>query len=335
MSIFEQGKIVVTGGTGFIGSAVVWALNERGFDDILVTDFLGKGSDKFKNLVGLRFDDYLEADCFINQLEERSSAFADVSVIFHLGACSSTTERNNRYLIENNYEYTKRLAHWAVERGVRFLYASSAATYGDGKQGMLDEEGSLSDLRPLNMYGYSKHLFDLYAQRHGLLKNIVGLKYFNVFGPNENHKGDMRSLVNKAFYQIKETGRVELFKSYNSHYRDGEQRRDFLYIKDAVAMTLYLAEEEALSGLFNVGSGKANTWIDLVTPIFHAMNKGVNIEFIGMPEQLREKYQYYTRADITKLRASGYIHRVTALEEAVFDYVKNYLLPDVLLTVQG
>ena len=326
MSILENGKIIITGAAGFIGSALVWTLNQRGIDNILLIDRLGK-DDKFKNFVPLRFDDYQDADFFLSNLESRPDIFDNVSVVFHMGACTDTTERDSNYLIKNNYEYTKSLAEWTLKKGKRFVYASSAATYGDGSRGMSDD-GDIGQLRPLNMYGYSKHLFDLFALRHGLLDNIVGLKYFNVFGPNENHKGDMRSLVHKAFEQINDTGSVGLFKSYHPDYHDGEQRRDFLYVKDAVAMTLHLAERSEATGIFNIGSGEANTWKSLVSDIFAAMEMPVRIDFIEMPENLRSKYQYFTQADISKLRASEYDAQVTPLADAVADCVKNYLVPD-------
>jgi len=327
MSFLEEGKILVTGGAGFIGSSLIWALNERGINNILVTDFLGEG-DKYQNLVPLSFDDYLEADHFLKKMEDTPTLFADIKLILHLGACSSTSEQNNRYLIENNFEYTKKLARWALANDMRMVYASSAATYGDGEHGMDDKDTRLDRLRPLNMYGYSKHLFDLYAHRHGLSSSLVGLKYFNIFGPNVNHKSDMRSVVNKAYAQVRETGKIRLFKSYHPDYADGEQKRDFLYVKDAAVMTLYLAEQPNAAGLFNIGSGEANTWLSLVRPIFSAMGKPEQIEMIEMPEWLREKYQYYTCADISKLRATGYDKTITPLADAVTDYVKSYLAPD-------
>lgn len=327
MREWSQGRILVTGGAGLIGSAVVWALNRMGYENILVTDMLGS-SEKFKNLIPLRFDDYIEGDLFLDALTKRESLFSDIHCILHLGANSATTEKDCRHLVENNYDYTKSLCEWALSRGARFVYASSAATYGDGTQGMDDQNtDALPSLRPLNMYGYSKHLFDLHALRHGYLNEIVGLKYFNVFGPNEHHKGDMRSVVHKACSQILETGKVKLFRSYHPDYRDGEQKRDFLYVKDAVAMTLHLAATPEAGGLYNLGSGKAQTWLDLVKPIFQALGKEPEIEFIDMPESLKPKYQYYTCAAIEKLHNSGYDAEVTPLSEAVHDYVKNYLVP--------
>jgi ADP-L-glycero-D-manno-heptose 6-epimerase len=228
--------------------------------------------------------------------------------------------------MRNNYEYSKHLAHWAVDHGIRFVYASSAATYG-GLERDLRDDADLNTLRPLNMYAYSKHRFDLYARDHNLLSRIAGLKYFNVFGPNERHKGEMRSLVDKAFHQIRDTGAIRLFKSHRSEFKDGEQQRDFIYVKDAVAMTLHIAESEA-NGIFNIGSGIAHTWLDLVRPIFRAMNVPERIEFIDMPQSLRDKYQYCTCAAIERLRASGYDAPITPLADAVDDYVRNYLIPD-------
>jgi len=327
-----EGRVLVTGGAGFIGSALIWALNQRGITDILVSDVLGS-DEKWRNLSPLRFADYVEAPAFRARLAAHPESFGKLTAIFHLGACSATTERDASYLIDNNFAYTKELARWALARGSRFVYASSAATYGDGAQGMDDRSDDLAALRPLNMYGYSKHLFDLHAQREGWLQKIVGLKYFNVFGPNEDHKADMRSLVNKAYQQIEQTGRVGLFKSYRPNYANGEQERDFLYVKDAVQMTLFLAEGRVgessarPNGLFNLGSGEANTWLTLTRAIFAALDRKPQIDFIDMPEALRGKYQYHTRADIGKLRAAGYTAPVTPLAEAVRDYVQNYLHP--------
>ncbi len=322
-------RIIVTGGAGFIGSALVWRLNELGYDDILIVDSLDE-TDKWKNLTPLRFADYIDAYDFIEDLDE----FKDAGVVFHLGACSSTTETDADYMIRNNYQYTQDLARWSVKNNIRFIYASSAATYGDGSAGMEDGAESLDRLRPLNIYGYSKHLFDQWAARNGLFDKIVGLKYFNVFGPNENHKGDMRSLVNKAFDQIKETGSLKLFKSANPDFADGAFGRDFVYIKDAVDMTIHFLEPLATAsgsdktgGLFNVGSGRMNTWNALADAIFKALGLPKQVEFIDMPEHLRDRYQYHTQADLTRIRAAGFTAETTPLDEAVADYVQNYLEP--------
>jgi ADP-L-glycero-D-manno-heptose 6-epimerase len=322
-----SGRILVTGGAGFIGSALVWALNQRGLTDIVVTDVLGS-DEKWKNLVPLKFADYVEAADFRPRLAADPKAFGRFTCAFHLGANSATTEKNASHLADNNYAYTKELAAWAIAHDTRFIYASSAATYGDGAQGMDDKSEDLAALRPLNMYGYSKHLFDLHAQRQGWLKRIVGVKYFNVFGPNEDHKGDMRSLVHKAFGQITAAGKLQLFKSHRPDFKDGEQKRDFLYVKDAVEMTLHFAEKApTAAGLYNLGSGEANTWLALARAIFAALGRPPQIEFIDMPESLRGKYQYFTQADTSKLRAAGYAPAATPLDDAVRDYVQNYLLP--------
>jgi ADP-L-glycero-D-manno-heptose 6-epimerase len=322
--MLDRGTILVTGGAGFIGSAVVWALNQRGHERILIGDELDR-SDKWRNLVPLRFDDVISPDTLREAVERR--ALDNIGAIIHLGACSSTTEADAAYLLRNNTAYTRMLAEWALSRQVRFVYASSAATYG-GLEGTLDERHDLRTLRPLNMYGYSKHLFDLQAASRGYLTQIAGLKYFNVFGPNESHKGDMRSVVNKAFHQIQKTGRVQLFKSHRPDFADGEQRRDFLYVKDAVAMTLHIADRGDANGLFNIGAGASHTWNELVTTVFKAMDRPVNIDFIEMPEALQARYQYSTESSISRLRASGYHTAITPFDEAIDDYVRHYLAHD-------
>ena len=322
---FSGARVLVTGGAGFIGSALVWALNCRGCDNIVVCDRLGT-DEKWRNLVPLRFAGFVEADDLLARL--KNGALGKFNLVLHMGACSSTTERDAGFLFRNNFEFTRDLAEWSLAKKTRFVYASSAATYGDGTAGMGDDDSKLDALRPLNMYGYSKHLFDLHARRAGYLKKIVGLKYFNVFGPNEDHKADMRSLVHKSFAQVKNEGVIRLFKSYRKDYRDGEQKRDFLYVKDAVAMTLHLASNRKVGGLFNIGSGATRTWIDLAKSVFAALEKKPKIKFIEMPEAIRDKYQYFTQADILRLRAAGYRAPVTSLEDAVKDYVRNYLTAD-------
>jgi ADP-L-glycero-D-manno-heptose 6-epimerase len=329
---FSDTRVLVTGGAGFIGSALVWALNRRGCDNIVVCDRLGT-DERWRNLTPLRFTDYVEADDLLARLQ--NGALGKFDLILHLGACSSTTETNASFLIRNNYEFTRDLAAWALAQKSRFVYASSAATYGDGSAGMDDDDRKLDTLRPLNMYGYSKHLFDLHAKRAGFLNRMVGLKYFNVFGPNEAHKGDMRSLVHKSTAQVRAEGVIRLFKSYRKDYKDGEQKRDFLYVKDAVAMTLHLAASKRAGGLFNIGCGKARTWLDLANAVFAALKRKPTIEFIEMPEAIRDKYQYFTEANLGRLRAAGYTARVSPLEDAVSDYVRNYLVPDKRLDPAG
>jgi ADP-L-glycero-D-manno-heptose 6-epimerase len=327
--MLDNGKVVVTGGAGFIGSALVWGLNRLGLDRILVVDRLDR-SDKWRNLSPLRFDDYIEADDFAWRISRNAQEFGPVSAVLHLGACSSTTEADAAFLIRNNFEYSKQMALWSGVVNARFVYASSAATYG-GIEGPVSEDLPPEDLRPLNAYAFSKQIFDLWAARAGVLQKAAGLKYFNVFGPNEAHKGEMRSMVYRAFQQIRQTGSVKLFRSERAEFKDGEQLRDFLYVKDAVAMTLHMASCPSAVGIFNLGSGVAHTWLDLTSPVFEACGQPPKVEFIDMPEQLRAKYQYHTCADIRRLRACGYDKEITALPAAVTDYVKSYLIPDLRL----
>lgn len=318
---------IVTGGAGFIGSAVVWGLNQRGFDNILIVDHLGS-SDKWKNLRALKFCDYMEKDAFRSCLQGKR--LDSVEAIIHLGACSSTTEKDASYLVDNNYNYTKELANFAISKEIRFIYASSAATYGDGSNGYSDGTACLRKLRPMNMYGHSKHMFDLYAHENGLFNMIAGLKFFNVFGPNEDHKDDMKSVVQKAYHQILESGEVKLFKSHKAEYGDGEQKRDFIYVKDAVDIILFFLDNYH-NGLFNVGTGKAETWNTLIGAVFKAMNKPVNIEYIDMPKHLRDRYQYFTQADMSSVQQLGYKKTMTKIEDAVNDYVVNYLAKEHFL----
>lgn len=311
--------IIITGGAGFIGANLVEELNRRGQDNILIVDHLGE-SEKWKNLVGLKYADYLDKTEFRTRLLDGYWG-NDVSAVFHLGACSSTTERNMDYLMENNYRYTIDLAEWAVRHEVRFIYASSAATYGEGEMGFSDDDESTMQLRPLNGYAYSKHLFDLYAMRSELLKKIVGLKFFNVFGPKENHKGSMTSVVTQAIEQIKTTGAQRLFKSYRDDYAHGEQNRDFIYVKDCVRVMLDLMDRVDVNGLYNLGTGKARTWNDLARAVFSALNIPENIIYIDMPDHLQGKYQYHTQANMNKLSSQHINTNFPTLEESVRDYV--------------
>ena len=317
---------IVTGGAGLIGSAVVWGLNRRGIEDILVVDHLGN-SDKWKNLSALSFSDYMEKEAFRSRLAAGGFNGARIEGVIHMGACSSTMERDASYLIDNNYHATKELAEYCLARNIRFLYASSCATYGDGSRGYVDDESRIEELRPMNMYGYSKQLFDLWAKRHGALASITGCKFSNVYGPNERHKGDMRSVVLRAFEQISASGKLKLFRSYRPEYADGEQKRDFIYVKDVAAMILALMEHNA-KGIYNIGSGRAETWNALVDAVFKALDKTPDIRYIDMPDTLKGKYQYFTRADMTKFDALGTGCGARPLEQAVADYVQNHLVPE-------
>lgn len=315
---------IVTGGAGMIGSAVVWKLNSLGITDILIVDHLGT-SEKWKNLVNRQFTDYLPKDAFAEQV--RMSRLPDnIEGIFHMGACSSTTETDVDYLLRNNTEYTKNLINYALKKGIRLINASSAATYGNGAQGFDDDPAGIERLKPLNAYGYSKHLVDLWALRTGRQNSFVSLKFFNVYGPNEYHKQDMQSVVVKAFHQVQQTGRVRLFASEDPHYPDGGQMRDFIYLKDCVAVMWWLMQQREINGLFNLGSGTARTWNDLVRALFAAMGLEENIEYIPLPQHLRGKYQYFTEAPMGRLASYGCPMPEHSLEAGVTEYVREYLM---------
>lgn len=319
--------IIVTGGAGFIGSALVWKLNQTGRSDIVIVDNL-QTDEKYKNLVPLKFLDLFNKDDFGDMVANGFFKKHKIETLYHLGACSSTTMLDVNYLLRNNYEYTKFLCDKCLDNDIRFVYASSAATYGNGSNGYSDDESKLDFLRPLNPYGYSKHIFDLWAKNNKLFNQIAGLKYFNVFGPNEYHKGDMRSIVNKVFYQIKSEGKARLFKSYSDKYPDGGQRRDFIYVKDAVDMTIFIGENKIINGIFNIGTGNATSFNDFIKPVFKALDLTENIEYFEMPDVLKNKYQDFTQADMSKLRSVGYKTPTTTIHDAVTDYVSNYLNKD-------
>ncbi len=316
--------IVVTGGAGFIGSALIWFLKQQGHEDILAVDHLDR-SEKFRNLCGLPISDYLERDLFQERIEREDSRLPKIEAVFHLGACSSTAEEDGSYLMYNNFEYSKTLAQWCLAKEVRFIYASSAATYGDGAQGYSDSLEVVPKLRPLNRYALSKQLFDQWALAVKAFPRIAGVKYFNVYGPNEYHKGNMRSVVLRAFEQIQSDGCVRLFRSYRPEYADGEQVRDFVYVKDAVAMTAWLLEHREQGGLFNVGAGRARSWNDLARAVFSALGQPPRVEYVDMPEALRAAYQYHTCADMSRWAAHPSAPKPVSLEEGVRDYVTTYL----------
>lgn len=316
---------IVTGGAGFIGSAMVWKLNSLGIADILVVDNLGS-SEKWKNLVNRAYAEYLPREEFIERVRSDSLGWK-VEGIFHMGACSSTTERDVDFLFRNNTEYAKTLVRYALDKNIRIINASSAATYGDGEQGFSDVPEKVENLKPLNAYGYSKQRVDLWALRNGFQDSFVSLKFFNVYGPNESHKGDMRSMVEKAFRQARETGRVRLFASDRAEYPDGGQMRDFIYVKDCVDVMWWLMENKAVNGLFNLGTGGARTWNDLAAALFKAMGLDGHIDYFPLPEHLRGKYQYFTEACMDRLAGEGCPLPRHSLEDGVADYVTGYLSP--------
>lgn len=320
-------SILVTGGAGFIGSCFIKHLNDLGIEDIVVVDRLGK-DEKWKNLRGKKFVDVVDKESLFHWLEGRED---EVASVVHLGACSDTMETDADYLLDNNYRYSIRLCEWAMKGAKRFIYASSAATYGLGEEGYFDDEACLFSLQPLNMYGFSKQLFDQWAYKAGLLGTIVGLKYFNVFGPGEGHKGRMASAIVRWTQQVLRGETVKLFKSSSpEHFLDGEQKRDFIYVKDVCRMTAAFLEKKS-GGIFNIGSGRATTWNDLATSVFKALGKTPNIEYIDMPEELKGKYQNFSCADMSKTKAEiGNMAEVGPISEAVFDYVTNYLIPGKL-----
>lgn len=312
--------IVLTGGAGFIGSCFLATLNAAGREDVLVVDSLGTGT-KWKNLVGRSYIDIVSKEEFRDMMAV--GGVDDVDAVVHMGACSSTTETNADYLLDNNYRYSIDVAEFAMEQGARFIYASSAATYGNGDRGYAD---TTVDLRPLNMYGYSKHLFDRWIRAEGLQSSCVGLKFFNVFGPNEYHKGAMASLVSKAVPQIRDQGFVSLFRSTDPSYPDGGQKRDFVYVKDVCAIMLTLLERADVNGILNLGTGVARTWNDLMTAVFAAMDREADIRYVDMPSELARQYQNFTEADMSTMRRLLPDVTFSSLESSVADYVRGHLL---------
>jgi len=323
--------IIVTGGAGFIGSALVWKLNQKGIDDILVVDHLDHGI-KWKNLVKRRLTDILHKDEFMEWLDSKPKGL-EIEAIFHMGACSSTTETDVDYLIKNNLHYSMRLWNYCVKHKIPIIYASSAATYGGGEQGFSDSPKVIPTLRPINPYGYSKQLFDAWVLRQKSTPPFwAGLKFFNVYGPQEYHKGGQASVVLHAFPQIKEKQSLKLFKSYREDVKHGDLRRDFVYVKDVVDVLYHLLQVRrvAVSGIYNLGSGKARTFADLGRSVFQALSlKKEKFEWIEMPDSIRHQYQYFTEADLKLLRQkTGYKGKMTSLEEGIADYVQNYLVAE-------
>jgi len=317
-----SGRFIVTGGAGFIGSNLVAALNSRGEKNIVIVDRLNHEA-KRRNIAGLEFRSFEDKDEFRRRVLAGAADRADT--VFHLGACSSTTETNEAYLMDNNTQYSMDLCRWCRGNGTRFIYASSAATYGDGSNGYSDDPRLIPTLRPLNLYGLSKQRFDMWVVEQGLLGEVAGLKYFNVYGPREDHKGDMRSVVNKAYAQVLEAGEITLFRSHRPGWRDGEQERDFVFVRDAVNVALHFHDNPGVGGIYNCGTGAARTWLDLARAVFDAMGVPPRIRFTDMPEVIRDKYQYHTCAETDRLRGAGYSAPFTSIEDGVADYVRGYL----------
>lgn len=317
-------SIIVTGGAGFIGSCIVRTLNDAGRSDIIIVDNVA-ATDKWMNMRNKKYIRYIHKSAFLQELP----TLENIEAIIHMGAQSSTTERDFDYLYENNFEYTKALWNYCAEKQISFIYASSAATYGDGELGF-DDRMDTDKLRPLNGYGYSKQLFDQWVKHQAATFPLqhVGLKFFNVYGPNEYFKGSMASMVFHGYKQILEGGKIKLFKSCNPNYADGGQLRDFVYVKDICSVIEWLLQHKDVSGLFNVGTGNAQSFRELAEATFQALDMHPNIEYIEMPEHLKKKYQYYTQANMSKLRQVGYDKDFMNLEQGVRDYVTNHLQKD-------
>ena len=319
--------IIVTGGAGFIGSAVVAELNVRGREDIIIVDDVDH-DEKEDNIAHLQYDQMIGIADFREQLLAGDFDNQNIEAIIHMGACSSTTETDWAYLEDNNVEYSKDIIRWCQSHNVRCIYASSAATYGNGENGYDDDEKLFDKLVPLNLYGKSKLLVDIWARDGRFLNEAVGLRFFNVFGPNEWHKEEMMSVVAKKYPDVASGKEMTLFKSYEKKYGDGEQKRDFIYVKDAVRAVLFFLDHKEIGGVYNVGTGKARSWLDVARAMFAASAMPEKIEFIDMPEHIRSQYQYFTQADTSKLAGTGFdIYENYALEDAIAEYVQDYLAP--------
>jgi ADP-L-glycero-D-manno-heptose 6-epimerase len=317
--------IVITGAAGFIGSYLAGKLNQAGYTDLILVD---KFDDPLKdlNIFNKKYLEFIDRDIFFKWLIKHTS---EVDFIFHLGARTDTVGQEPELYQQLNLIYSQRLWNICSEIQVPLLYASSAATYGNGEEGFSDEHGNITNLRPLNLYGWSKHDFDVWALKQVRTPNYwAGLKFFNVYGPNEYHKGRMASVVLHAFNTISRTKKMNLFRSHHKDYRDGEQSRDFIYVEDIADVMIYFMEHQVKSGIYNVGTGKARTFLDLTRAVFNSLKLNPEISFVDTPVDLRGRYQYFTEAEITKLREVGYRKPFTELEEGIDEYVKEYLLSE-------
>lgn len=320
---------VITGGSGFIGSGLLWGLNRIGIDKVMIVDLLKENREKFKNIEHLKFFDIIDAWDFLNDFRK----FNEIKIIFHFGAITDTTFNDENIMMKNNYDYSVSLTKLCREKGLDLFYASSAATYGT-EDYFEDSEESLEKLKPVNLYARSKHLFDLWVKENKLFEFLTSIKFFNVYGPNEYHKGKMASFILQGYKQAKDNGVVKLFKSCKEGVKDGEQKRDFIYIKDVVDILIFIYEKN-LKGIYNVGSGIARSFNDIVKSLSVSMGKEIGVEYIDMPHSLRGSYQYYTCADIRKLRILGYSKEFYSLEDGINDYVKNYLEKTLYLGKQN
>ena len=316
--------IIITGAAGFIGSVIAQGLFRQGVKDLVLVDKFNK-PEKWKNVAGINFKEFVDRDSFLDRLEK--GEFGTPEAVIHMGACADTTEFNMDFLMAQNYEYSKRLCLWCQSKNVRFIYASSASVYGDGSKGFNDSDDFTLQMEPLNPYGFSKLVFDRWLINNGLSKTVAGLRFFNVFGPNEYHKGKMSSIIYRAFPMAKKEGVVKLFKSYKKDFTDGGQRRDFIYVKDILPVVNFLLENKKACGIFNLGTGNARSFNELAAAILGPLGKKPIIEYIDMPEEIRNKYQYFTEAEMSSLRNVGYKGTFTSLEDAVSDYEQNYLVP--------
>ena len=320
--------IIVTGAAGFIGSQMIKKLNDNHFNAIIAVDHFGR-SEKNEHLKSLKLKEKVNRDDFFDWIDLQDPK--ELEFIFHIGARTDTAEFDKSILWELNTEYSKKVWNKCIAYQIPLVYASSAATYGMGERGYEDDEKLIPDLRPLNLYGESKNEFDNWVLKQAVKPFFwAGLKFFNVYGPHEDHKGRMASVVWHAFHQIKETGQMKLFKSHHSDYKDGEQKRDFIFVKDVVDVCFYLMHHRRNSGIYNLGTGQARTFIDLARAVFRAMGVNEVIEFIETPEDIREKYQYFTQAEMKKLRSIGYLESFTSLEDGIDSYITDYLVPKYL-----